>query len=54
VPRAPTGVVRNSGRRTDGAVNPLSHADVNRLIGSGDPTMTPLITETLNRCSETK
>jgi acetyl esterase/lipase len=33
--------------------NPLSHADVNRLIGSGDPTMTPLMTSTLERCSET-
>lgn len=35
-------------------VNPLSHADVNRLVGSGDPTMTPLMVETLAGCSVTK
>jgi arylformamidase len=32
-------------------VNPLTHADVNRLIGTGDTTMTPLITQTLERCA---
>jgi acetyl esterase/lipase len=35
-------------------VNPLSHSDVNRLIGSGDATMTPLMSETLRRCSATR
>ena len=32
-------------------VSPLSHADVNRLIGSGDRTMTPLMADTLARCA---
>jgi arylformamidase len=32
-------------------VNPLTHADVNRLVGTGDATMTPLISETLGRCA---
>ena len=35
-------------------VSPLTHADVNQLIGSGDPTMTPLLAATLTRCSETQ
>ncbi len=31
-------------------VSPLSHGDVNALIGSSDDTMTPLLTEELQRC----
>lgn len=31
-------------------VNPLSHAEVNRLIGSGDDVMTPLMTDELATC----
>lgn len=33
-------------------VSPLTHADVNNLIGTGDEIMTPLIAEELQRCRE--